>query len=218
MNLLQITKQFAIEEQALDYLVAQRWPDGVTCLGCGCAKVYRIDTKGKTGRPYRKYECSDCELHFSPTTGTLFHNSHLPLQKWFMVMALMTEAKKGISALQVSRHIGVPYKTAWYLCHRIRKAMEELNAEPLGGQGQVVEIDETFLGGSKRNRRKTSKEKRDRKIKIVGMVERGGRVRLQRVATLKVESLRPVIDANLSHEASKVVTDAAVQYSFIVPK
>jgi len=218
MNLLSIAKNFATEDQALDHLVKYRWPDGVRCLACDHPKVYRIDTKGKTGKPCRLYECAECGLHFSVTTGTLFHDSHLPLQKWFMAMALMCEANKGISALQVSRHIGVAYKTAWYLCHRIRKAMEELNAEPLGGQGQVVEIDEAFLGGSKRNHHKTSKEKRDRKVKVLGMVERGGRVRLQRVENFTTESLRPVIEANLSPDASEVVTDGAATYSFIVPK
>jgi transposase-like protein len=220
MNLLSVTKKFATEDQALDHLVKCRWPDGIRCLACDNAKVYRIDTKGKTGRPCRLYECADCKLHFSATTGTLFHDSHLPLQKWFMTMALMCEAKKGISALQVQRHIGVAYKTAWYLCHRIRKAMEELNAEPLGGQGQIVEIDETWLGGraTASHRRKTMKEKRDQKVKLLGLVERGGRVRLQRIENAKVETLRPVIAANLSPEANKVVTDDAAQYKFILPK
>lgn len=140
MNLLTVSKDFQTEDAALDYLVSQRWPKGVRCLACDCAKVYRIDTKGKTGRPYRKYECSHCGLHFSTTTGTLFHDSHLPLQKWFMAMALMAEAKKGISANQIARHLGVQYKTAWHLCHRIRKAMQELNLSPLGRQGQIVEV------------------------------------------------------------------------------
>lgn len=219
MNLLSITQKFSSEDKALDYLISQRWPDGVRCLACGHEKVYSIATTGKTGKPCRLFECGDCKLHFSATTGTLFHDSHLPLQKWFMAMALMGEAKKGISANQISRHLGVQYKTAWHLCHRIRKAMEELNAEPLGGQGQVVEIDETWLGGkSNAGHRKTTKEKRDRKIRLLGMVERGGSVRLQRISNAKAETLRPVLAANLSPEASKVVTDDAAQYKFIIPK
>jgi transposase-like protein len=220
VNLLSVAKNFSSEDQALDYLVKYRWPDGVRCLACGHGKVYRIDTHGKTKKPCRVYECAECRLHFSATTGTLFHDSHLPLQKWFMAMALICEAKKGISALQVKRHLGVAYKTAWYLCHRIRKAMEELNAAPLGGQGQIVEIDETWLGGRANagHRRKTSKEKRDRKIKLLGLVERGGRVHLQRIENAKIETLRPVIAANLSSEASKVVTDGAAAYTFILPK
>jgi transposase-like protein len=219
MNLLNVAKNFQTEDQALDHLIKSRWPEGVRCLACGHVKVYGIATKGKTKKPCRLFECAECGLHFSATTGTLFHDSHLPLQKWFMAMALMCEAKKGMSALQISRHIGVAYKTAWYLCHRIRKAMEELNAQPLGGQGQVVEIDETWLGGSKRHRpRKTAKEKIDRKVRVLGMVERGGRVRLQRVENAKVETLRPLINANLSPDTKKIVTDGAAAYTFILPK
>jgi transposase-like protein len=116
MNLPSVAKNFATEDQALDHRISQRWPHGVRSLACNHAKVYRIDTVGKTGKPCRLFECAECGLHFSATTGTPFHDSHLPLQKWFMAMALMCEAKKGISALQVSRHIGVTYKTAWNLC------------------------------------------------------------------------------------------------------
>jgi transposase-like protein len=215
VNLLTVTQTFQTEDAALDYLVAQRWPKGVRCLGCDCAKVYRIDTTGKTGRPYRKYECSECGLHFSATTGTLFHDSHLPLQKWFMAMALMAEAKKGISANQVARHIGVQYKTAWHLCHRIRKAMEELNPTPLGGQGQIVEIDETFLGG--RKLRKGVKAGKEAKISVLGIVERGGRVHLQRLENCKAEAIRPVLAANLSPNASEIVTDSASVYTRLLP-
>lgn len=135
MNLLNVTRNFRTEDEALDYLIKQRWPNGVRCLACDYDQCYRIATRGKTNKPCRLFECAECKLHFSATTGTLFHDSHLPLTKWFMAMALMAEAKKRISALQVSRHIGVAYKTAWHLCHRIRKAMEEQNTAPLGGQG-----------------------------------------------------------------------------------
>jgi transposase-like protein len=217
MNLLKVSQAFSTEDQALDYWVKTRWPKGVRCIACDHAKVYTIATTGKTGKPCRLFECAACGLHFSATTGTLFHDSHLPLRKWFMAMALMCEAKKGISANQVARHLGCQYKTAWYLCHRIRKAMEELNATPLGGQGQIVEIDETWLCG-KGKRRTASKEKRDNKIRVLGMVERGGRVRLQRVANAKIGTLRPVINANLSPDASKIVTDGASAYTFILPK
>jgi transposase-like protein len=214
--LLTVAKTFQTEDAALDYLVSQRWPSGVRCLACDCAKVYRIDTKGKTGRPYRKYECSDCALHFSATTGTLFHDSHLPLQKWFMAMALMAEAKKGISANQVARHIGVQYKTAWHLCHRIRKAMEELNRNPLGGQGQIVEVDESFIGGKKL--RKGVKAGKDAKITVLGMVERGGRLHMQSVENCRAEALRPVLKANLSPNVKQVLTDSMASYSHILPK
>lgn len=216
MNLLNVTRQFANEDDALDYLIKQRWPDGVRCLACGHDKVYAISTKGKTGKPCRLFECGECKLHFSATTGTLFHDSHLPLYKWFTTMALMSEAKKGVSAMQVQRHIGCSYKTAWYLCHRIRKAMQELG-EPLGGQGQVVEIDETFLGG-KTHFRKTSQQRKDAKVKVLGVIERGGRVRLQKVANLKAETVRKFYQQNVSPNVDKVVTDSFATYSFVVPK
>ena len=215
MNLLKIAQTFATEDQALDYLVTSRWPKGVRCLACDHDKVYRIDTHGKTQKPCRLYECADCGLHFSATTGTLFHDSHLPLTKWFAAMALLTEAKKGISANQVSRHIGVSYKTAWYLCHRIRKAMEELNAAPLGGQGKVVEIDEAFIGG--KIRRRGLKAARDAKISVLGIAERNGRIHLQTIDNAKAATLRPLLEARVSSDTDKVVTDAACVYNAIIP-
>jgi transposase-like protein len=216
MNLLSVTKTFTTEDQALDYLVKQRWPKGVRCLACDHDKVYKIATKGKTGKPCHLFECADCGLHFSATTGTLFHDSHLPLQKWFMAMALMSEAKKGISANQVARHIGVQYKTAWHLCHRIRKAMQELNAPPIGGEGKIVEIDEARIGG--RKLRKGVKAGVDNKIKILGIAERYGRVHMQVISDGKAATLKPIFDAKLHPDTKKFVTDAAPAYSSLLPK
>jgi len=216
MNLLQVAKNFATEDMALAYLVVTRWPNGVHCLACDSARVYTITTKGKTGRKIHLYECGDCGLHFSATTGTLFHDSHLPLTKWFAAMALMAEAKKGISANQVARHIGCSYKTAWYLCHRIRKAMQELNAPAIGGPGKVVEIDETYVGG--KMRRKGYMAARDAKIKVLGLAERGGRVHLQTIESTKAEAVQPVLDAKLHPDTDKVVTDEHMTYYRTVPK
>jgi transposase-like protein len=206
MNLLKVTKTFATEDQALDYLISARWPKGVRCLACDHDKVYSIATRGKTGKPCRLFECGDCRLHFSATTGTLFHDSHLPLQKWFMAMALMSEAKKGISANQVARHIGVQYKTAWHLCHRIRKAMQEMNPTPLGGKGKVVEIDETFLGGKTRGKGRGAMGE---KVRVLGIAERSGRVHLQTITDGKAGTLRPIFQAKLDPTTSKVVSDGA---------
>jgi len=125
MNLFSLAKAFPTEESALEYWINTRWPDGVYCVGCGHSKVYRIVTPNKSGRNILLFECANCGLHFSATTGTLFHDSHLPLQKWFAAIALMCEGKKGISASQMKRHLGVTYKTTWYLYHRMRKAMIE---------------------------------------------------------------------------------------------
>jgi transposase-like protein len=215
MNLLNVSKNFKTEDEALDYLIRVRWPNGVRCLACSHNKVYPIATRGKTKKPCRLFECAECGLHFSATTGTLFHDSHLPLQKWFMAMALMAEAKKGISALQISRHIGTTYKTAWHLCHRIRKAMQELESSPLGGQGQVLEIDETWLGGKRR--RNDSYSSRSGKIAILGIAERGGRLHMQRISNAKAATIKPVLKEKVSPKAKQIVTDGAPVYANIVP-
>jgi transposase-like protein len=216
MNLFSLAKAFPTEEDALAYWIKARWPKGVQCLNCGHNKCYLIATKGKTKKPAQLFECADCGHHFSATTGTLFHDSHLPLQKWFMVIALMVEAKKGISAMQVQRHIGGSYKTAWYLCHRIRKAMQE-NAisGPLGGEGKVVEIDEVYIGG------KTSgtgvQAGRDNKVAVIGIVERGGRIHMQTIKNCKKETIKAVLDAKLDPGTDKVVTDGATNYKLLIP-
>jgi transposase-like protein len=192
-----------------------RWPKGVRCLACDHDKCYVIETKGKTGKPARLFECADCGLHFSATTGTLFHDSHLPLQKWFMAIALMVESKKGISANQVKRHIGVTYKTAWYLCQRIRQAMQESRIEPMGSAGQVVEIDEMRVGG--KTSRTGVRAGLENKVKVLGIIERGGRVHLQTIRNAKKETLRPILEAKLSPDAKAVVTDGAAAYGFLIP-
>jgi transposase-like protein len=214
MNLFSLAQNFPTEEAALAYWVKARWPKGVRCLACDHDKCYQIETKGKTKKTVRLFECAECGLHFSATTGTLFHDSHLPLQKWFMAIAVMVEAKKGVSAMQVQRHIGGSYKTAWYVCHRIRKAMQE-QGMILGGEGKVVEIDETYIGG--RTAGTGVQAARDKKTTVIGIVERGGRVYMQTIKNAKKESLKPVIDAKVSSDTSKVVTDGATAYLGIIP-
>jgi transposase-like protein len=215
MNLFSLAKAFPDEDAALDYWIRTRWPSGVACVGCGALKIYRIVTPNKSGKNVRLFECAQCGLHFSPTAGTLFHDSHLPLQKWFMAIALMCESKKGISANQMKRHLGVTYKTAWYLCHRIRKAMSDTDIAPLGERGQIVEIDETFVGGSIPGGGSDGKQS---KIKVFGAAERGGRVHLQRIKNLKNETLKPIIDARISPNVSQIVTDGAHGYKSLIPR
>jgi transposase-like protein len=216
MNLFSLAKMFPTEDAAVEYWIATRWPDGVRCVGCDHDTVYRINTVGKTGKPSIVFECGKCRLHFSPTAGTLFHDSHLPLQKWFAAIALMCEAKKGISANQLSRHIGVTYKTAWFLAHRIRKAMFDDSPDPLGSEGQVIEIDESFVGGAASFI--GPKEAKRRKVKVLGIAERGGRVHLKKIKDLKPATLRPVLDAALSPNASAIHTDGSTRYVNMLPK
>jgi transposase-like protein len=127
----------------------------------------------------------------------------------------MADAKKGISACQLMRHIGMTYKTAWYVCHRVREAMRECDPTPLGGQGQIVEIDESFLGGKKTGMRGTGKSA---KVKVFGIAEVGGRVHLQRVSSVKLEAIKPVMDAMISPNASQIKTDGSTRYVNIIPK
>ena len=164
MNLIDAAKQFATPETCNDFLESMRWPDGVECAKCGGKRVTkyvklagtRTRKHPKTGKLEEKpvparilYVCTDCKKQFSVTEGTIFNDTHLPLEKWYMAAALMVNAKKGVSALQIKRDLGVAYKTAWYLSHRIRKAMELIeraDEEPLTG---TVEADETYMGSKK---------------------------------------------------------------------
>jgi len=128
MKLIDVTRQFATDDQCLDYIEKMRWPNGeLGCVHCGeigrISKITR-EKKSKNQRT-RLYQCLACGKQFSATSGTIFNDSHLALTKWFLAIAMICEAKKGMSALQLQRHLGVNYRTAWYLCHRIREAMQE---------------------------------------------------------------------------------------------
>jgi transposase-like protein len=132
-----------------------------------------------------------------------------------MAISLMVEGKKGISANQMKRHIGVTYKTAWYVCHRIRQAMQEEKGSVIGGAGTTVEIDETFVGG--RKRRTGVKAGRDAKTIVIGLAERDGNIHMQTIANRKSAAIKPVIDAKLSPDVKEVVTDALSTYVYAVP-
>jgi transposase-like protein len=156
------------------YLEKSRWPDGVRCPVCGAKEVSKItrkaESKNKRAQVYQCLEKSS-KSQFSATNGTIFHDSHLPLNKWFMAIALLVDAKKSMSALQLSRHLNCNYRTAWYLAHRIREAMVDSDAPKLSG---VVEVDETYIGGKQRGH----KSKRKNKDVVIGVRERGGALRL----------------------------------------
>src|SRR5690242_17259043 len=169
MNLIDVTRQFATPEDCNDFLENMRWPDGVECVHCGKKRVTKYVKKAstrtrknpKTGAVEEKavparilYVCLDCKKQFSVTEGTIFNDTHLSLDKWFLAVALMVNAKKGLSALQLKRDLKTAYKTAWYLSHRIRKAMgliELADEQPLSG---TVEVDETYMGSKKYDKRR----------------------------------------------------------------
>jgi transposase-like protein len=174
MNVSVLNVDFDTDAECRAALEGLRWPDGVCCLRCNSDKISRITTR-------HQLDCDSCRYRFSVTTGTIFHDSHLPLPKWFMAILLMCEAKKGISANQMKRTLGVAHKTAWYLCHRIRKAMETINAAPLTG---TVEVDETYIGGKWRGqnhgRADGRKDWRSRKAVVLAAIQRGGDIRLSK--------------------------------------
>ena len=147
-------KYFHDPDAAREYLEDLRWPDGPVCPHCGaCEKVYRLKgsggAKGKKARP-GLLKCAECRKQFSVTVGTVFHRSKVPLHKWLLATALISASKKGYSSHQLHRTLGVTYKTAWFMSHRIREAMREENPGILGSGGGTFEIDETYIGGRKR--------------------------------------------------------------------
>ena len=137
---------FTDENKAREFLEASRWPDGPVCPFCG-----QLDTVAKLGGKSMGpgwYYCSGCQDKFTVRVGTLYGRSHIPLHKWLFATHLIISSKKGMSALQLSRMLGLSYKSAWFMCHRIREGMTPLNPLPIGGQSTVVEADETFIGGA----------------------------------------------------------------------
>lgn len=170
MNIPTLNVDFDTDVECRRALAELRWPDGVKCLRCGKESISYISTR-------KQYDCNACRYRFSVTTGTVFNDSHLALTKWFLAILIMCEAKKGISANQLKRTLGVAQKTAWYLAHRIRKAMTEVHQEQLHG---TVEVDETYIGKSARRTPKNERRYwRDRKTMVMGALERGGRLILQ---------------------------------------
>ncbi|MGC2162643.1 MAG: IS1595 family transposase [Silvibacterium sp.] len=224
MNLIDVTSQFATDEQCLAYLEQIRWPDGVRCPVCGNDKISRI-TRKSTTKNVRKslYQCLEptCKGQFSATSGTIFNDSHLPLNKWFMALALVVDAKKGISANQLKEHLGIgSYRTAWYMAHRIRKAMEDGEGIKLTG---TVEIDETWIGGKakRRGRARNQKPISEKFDMVIGLRERKskekpGRVKYVHIPDGKKESISKVIDKHVSLGAQRVITDSAAVYDFSI--
>jgi len=216
MKLIDVTRQFQSDDDCLDYIEAMRWPKGeIGCVHCGeigrISKITR-EKKGKNQRT-RLYQCLACGKQFSATSGTIFNDTHLPLTKWFMAIALICEAKKGMSALQLQRHLGVNYRTAWHLCHRIREAMQEgglLSGEATVLTG-VVETDETYVGGKVRRKGRPYVQK-DKKDVVLGMIERGGRLKLVPVKDSKRAIIEPVMLEHISPEATLQTDESAIYY------
>jgi transposase-like protein len=198
---------FHDEAKALAHLESDRWPDGEpVCPFCESTGVTRMGGKTQAGM----FLCNVCRQKFTVRTGTVMERSHVPLHKWLLATHLMAASKKGMSAKQMERMLGVTYKTAWFLCHRIREAMDEANNphDPLGGEGKVVESDEAFVGGIKKKR---LSGKVAPKKKIMTLVERGGRARSFHVTHIDHTNVRAALVTNV-HRSSTLMTDDARWY------
>jgi IS1 family transposase len=180
MTVAQWEAAFPAEDECCAYLVGHRWPEGVACPRCGATKIYSLPS-----RPWhwQCHQCADHGYRFSHITGTIFENTNKPLRDWFRVIHLMLTSKKGMSALQIYRMMGFgSYKTAWYMCHRIRVALQDHDFQQLIG---IVELDETFIGGKKHNRHKSDRDGPkggpSGKIAVVGAVSRSKKTVVARV-------------------------------------
>jgi transposase-like protein len=198
-----IAAHFTNEDAARLFLESIRWPEGPICPKCGSArKPYAL--------PKGKYRCSDkdCRSDFTVRVGTVFESSHIPLHQWLLAAYLLCSSKKGISSHQIHRTMGVTYKTAWFMTHRIREAMREGALLPIGGPGKTIEADETFIG-RKPGRKKAAGP--GHKMAVLSLVERGGRVRSFHIEDTRAASLAPIVNQNISHE-SHLMTDENPSY------
>jgi transposase-like protein len=213
-SLIDVVHRFGSEEVCRDYLRKIRWPNGVVCYRCGSDSVSEISTR-------QQFDCNACRLRFSVTSGTLFDNTKLPLWKWFAAAYLMVESKKSMSANQLKRTLGTTYKTAWYLCHRIREAMETLDEGPaLFG---IIELDETMLA-PRRRRRVPSSESRsglsrttggvpgEMRTWVAGALQRNGQVRLRHIANVKKETIHAFVRSVARDDTEAFYTDELRSY------
>jgi transposase-like protein len=214
---------FTNEDKAREHLEAQRWPAGPVCPHCGNVAPDRIHKmEGKSHRP-GLYKCNECRQPFSVTVGTVFERAKIPLHTWLYATHLMTASKKGMSAHQLHRMLGVTYKTAWFMAHRIREAMGDApgTAAPMGGEGQIVEADETYFGNKETitKRTKRGKASHSSKRSVVSLVERGGSVRSFHVETATKETVREILVTNvrrstrLHTDESRLYTETGKEYA-----
>ena len=206
---------FNDESAARSYLEQQRWPNGAVCPHCGgTERNYPVQANKDAKVREGLYHCNDCSSSFTVTVGTVFEGSKVPLNKWLMAAYLMCSSKKGISSKQLERSLGVSYKTAWFMSHRIREAMRDDSGSLLGGGGKTVEVDETYIGRDKTIKPKGQKKGRGfhHKNKVLSLVEREGKVRSTHVPAVNAATLKPILDEQIA-EGSQVYTDEAACYT-----
>ena len=215
LTLFEIMQRFSTEDAAREYLEQQRWPDGPFCPHCGGCEVYRLTPRASSKHPGRKglLKCKYCRKQFTVTVGTIFEDSHIPLNKWLIAIYLMCSSKKGISAHQIHRMLKLTYKSAWFMCHRIRYAMEQ---EPFKTQlSGIVEADETYVGGKRRGKRAAKPGRPgigSHYVPVFACVERGGDVRAFVVESVDRQTLYPLLREHVDPKA-RIMTDELILYS-----
>lgn len=201
MTLPEINTMFSTDEKCRELLERLRWPEGVMCPRCKDSRVSRM-------KDYARFECVGCEYQFTVMSGTIFHDSHLSLPIWFLAVLLICEAKKGMSAMQLKRTLWGEnkgsYKTAWYLCHRIRAAMATAEKGMLYG---TVEMDETYIGGIQRGHQNKPGHGLSTKQIVIGLRQRGGETRFFHAEDAKSGTLAQYIKDNVSEDVDLIVTD-----------
>ncbi len=202
LNLATLVSRYGTSEKCRELLCRLRWNNGPQCPRCNDSAV-ELETDKQL------FYCKRCDYQFTVTAGTIFNDSHLPLEKWFMATLLLCEAKKGISAHQIHRTLGISYKTAWYLCHRIRAAMKEAAKPRLTG---TVEMDETYVGG--RNIGQGHAAKHDNKEIVIGIRQRNGDLRLFHASDVKAGTLAQYIRGNVKSNVDVIITDDFASYPY----
>lgn len=210
MDIFQVFQQFPTQKSCIRYLEKVRWGKTPACPYCGSINTYPMPKE-------LRHHCNDCRVSFSVTVNTIFHRTHLPLQKWFLAISLIINAKKGVSARQLARHLHVNRNTGWRIAMQIREAMKSNQLEMLQG---IIEMDETYIGGkprqdfSKENRYSNKRGKGTKKTPVVGIAERNGKVKAKSFhkKAITFDNMMSLVRGNVDMDKSCLVTDEAKHY------